>query len=233
MIQKKIAQLKQYLEKTHGELKLHSKTTNRTLIFINQKEVVKVYLSRDRQARFNRELGFYKRSVNSHIPKLISTLKYATYPILVIQDVETAYLSPLTDEILSTLTAEDFIRILNALLEIQSVELTGVIVHGDLAPHNIFLDKDSLFFVDWDNYHLAKLKYMRMYDFATLWAWIYLNPEYMKEVFEKVKIELQHRGLYEDFMTCYSLRIRNLSKDKTKIYPERGKEMFDYILRNN
>jgi len=163
--------------------------------------------------------------------KVIDSFVYKGLPVVVLERLPAAIPGFLSDYEISRLETKDLIRILDTLLSIQAANTDQFIVHRDLAPHNIYYTKDQLVIVDWDNYHLAEHKYMRMYDYATLWAWLHNNEQHIESVYDEVYVELKHRDLYEDFLVCFQLQVRNFEKDVTKFQVSKARKLFNYILR--
>lgn len=74
---------------------------------------------------------------------------------------------------------------------------------------------------------------MRMYDSATLWAWIYKDKERAIVLFEQMKTEIEARGLLTDFYTCFRLRIRNFQKDPALFHFKRANSLWEHFLKDS
>jgi len=187
--------------------------------------VSKTFLGEEAQERFEREIAFLRENTSEYLPTIVEfdSKKFViTYSLL---RGETPGFLDNTEA--SLLNHHDFHRIRTALLSIQDLK-QGIIVHSDLAPHNIYITKNRVVISDWDSYWITDTQKYRMYDFATLWSFLDTNIEHLVNVFKEVKIELENEGLLDDFRFCFQKRINFLQK-----YPiqwERSKELCEKIV---
>lgn len=192
---------------------------------INNGRVRKTFVGEEAQERFEREIAFLKENNSEYLPTII---EFDSKKFIVIYSLlrgETPGFLDNTEA--SLLSHHDFHRIRTALLSIQELK-QGIIVHSDLAPHNIYLTKDRVVISDWDSYWITEKQKYRMYDFATLWSFLDTNIDHLIDVFSEVKRELEEEKLLADFKFCFQKRINFLQK-----YPkqwERSKELCEKIV---
>lgn len=201
---------------------------NMTLLLYGRR-VIKIYSKRS-WGSFNKEIEFYKRYQCSHTLKLYRAYRRHGLAILEMQYLEGNNPGFVSDKQAAYLSCERFASIRHVLRHMQQKEPRGILVHGDLAPHNIYFSGNKTVIIDWEHSKIYKRPLFKMYDYATLWSWFYYNEEKFVEIFLTQELpELIRTKDYESFKYCYLRRyevIKKLSHDHLK----RGKLLRHTIL---
>lgn len=133
-----------------------------TKVFIKDNYVNKHFLGDEADYRFEKELSFYKKYECENLMKLIDyNSKNFTLSFEYLRGEFPGFLDKLEAE---NLTKEDILRIKKALRNIQSLNTQKIIVHNDLAPHNIYLTENRVIIADWDSYFYTNDKDYKDYD---------------------------------------------------------------------
>lgn len=196
-----------------------------TKVTLSDNKIHKKFIGDDRESRFEKELKFLKTHKSKHLPKLIDFDSKNLELMLHVLRSETPGFLDNTES--SLLKADDFKRIRNALSEIQKLS-EKLIVHGDLAPHNIYLTDKRVVIADWDSYFHAENPDYKLYDYATFWSLLDVNEDELKKIFQIEFENMTTEGVISSFSNCYSKRVDFLKK-----YPkqfEQGRGLREYIL---
>lgn len=208
------------------------KSGTRSILLRDGNIFLKVFTSRDCQSRAERERGFYSQFKSPYIPSYIRLEYKQKFPVILFKLIRKSDPGFLSDEAACSLNNDQFELLRIALEEVRVLGGgSKVLIHNDLAPHNIWLDKkmNSLVIADWDGYRLSENVNEAMYDYATFWAWLHHNEEYLiRQFLEKEVSYLVSKGLWVSFSYCYLKRCEIL-----KCYPEsfnRGIKLRDTIM---
>lgn len=203
---------------------VHSSST--TVVTLEDGKIHKKFIGEEAQLRFEKELMFLKNYQSEFLPKLHDFNTDSFELVLGVLKSETPGFLDNTEA--SLLKLEDFQRIRNALFKIQKLN-KRLIIHGDLAPHNIYLTDKRVVIADWDQHFTVDKSKYRMYDYATLWSLLDTNEEYLTKIFRQEFENLLKAKLFDDFKFCYLKRIGFLKK-----YPKQfkhGKHLRKSILQ--
>ena len=139
----------------------------RSILLRDGNTFLKVFTSRDRQRRAERESGFYSQFKSPYIPSYIRLEYKQKFPVILFKLIRKSDPGFLSDEV--------------------------------------------------------------MYDYATFWAWLHSNEEYLIRQFLKKEVPyMVSKGLWKSFSYCYLKRCEILKR-----YPEsfnRGTKLRDKIL---
>lgn len=190
--------------------------SDKTKITLQGSLVTKYFIGEESIERFEKEIAFYKMFTSHNLPHFVEGNSKPT------PSITTSLLKGETPGFLDQMEAgllshKDFVRIREALFNIQNMPQTSLLIHADLAPHNIYLTDSRVVIADWDSYFYIKdIKY-RMYDYAFLWAALDFNEESLINIFEKEELpDLKMRGLLNDFAFAYKKRISVIEKYGSK-----------------
>lgn len=186
--------------------------SEQTKIFLQGSQVTKFFLGDFARERFEKELAFYKIYSSHNLPHFLSSTSSPEFSIT------TSFLKGETpgflDQTMSgLLTHKNFTDIREAIFHVQNLPNTSLLIHGDLAPHNIYMTDSRVVIADWDSYWYIRDSRYRMYDYAFLWSMLDFNEDYLARLFEEKELpDLKTRGLLNDFIFCYKRRISDLEK---------------------
>lgn len=207
-------------------------SNDRTAIYASENKFLKLFLDKTREARHKNELEFYEKYSSDLIPKFMSSELIDNFPALVLKKVTGGTPGFLTDSKAGELDAKSFGRIRETLSKIQSLERNGVLVQGDLAPHNIFISKDKIIISDWDKYKIYADESYKMYDYATLWFWLYKNEDRLIKIYKSNEYPAVYsKGQLNNFKKHYTL----ILKEKLKLsdpHLNRGRKLRKIILES-
>lgn len=146
---------------------LHKSET--TEIYLNDNKIIKHFFGEDADFRFEKELRFYKTHRSVNLLKLYDfDSKWKSLTLEYVKGESPGFLDKLEAK---NLTEEDLKRIKEAISNIQNIVPKKILVHNDLAPHNIYLTENRVIIADWDSYFLTEDEKYRNYD------WEYLNKQ--------------------------------------------------------
>lgn len=192
----------------------------------------KVYIGKDSKKRYQRELEFYTNYSSRHVPVFVETKFIRAFPIIITKLLPEHGLGFISDDEVKLLQALDFEHIYNAIREIQSQVNDSILVHSDLAPHNIYVNGVQVIISDWDQYQIETDMRHQMFDFATLWYRLYVDENRLAVLFEQhIKNFLKYEGMFENFMYCYK-EITASAKIVRAHHLKRGKHLREVILNS-
>lgn len=190
--------------------------SDKTRIILQGNKVAKFFYGDYARNRFEKELGFYKIYKSHNLPHFVSETSDQDFSITTsfLKGESPGFLDQSTSGLLNH---EQLVRIRDTLLHLQNLPTHKLLVHGDLAPHNIYITDDRVVIADWDSYWYTDDLRFRMYDYAFLWSMLDFNEEHLLDIFKNQELEdLKIKGLLNDFKFCFKKRVRDIQKYPSK-----------------
>lgn len=201
----------------------------RSKITLNNNKVTKFYFGSDKFSRYKTEAGFYQSTKLSCIPFFHSAEVDDQIPLIKMSFLGERYPGFISDEETKNLSPKDFEDIRTTLSYLLDSEIQ---VHGDFAPHNIYLNKNNertVMLVDWeDSFKTLDRSYL-MYDYATLWSYLYIDDDKFVHTFKNFELPAMRKdGLLDSFLLNYKRKLMTLLEHEK--WRNRGPKLHDFIL---